>query len=168
MREAAAAWGEATANWNNQPALGARYGAVSYTPNGGVVRIDVTALATRWHTGVISNTGLVLLPADATSAIAFASRNSATGGPPPSPPKLIISCATPDEPVARDQTQADKRQTAGLALLKQRSAKPCDPAGAARRAQLRRVRSQASRRTSATTAWRGRSGSWIPTATRCA
>jgi hypothetical protein len=73
---------------------------------------------------VISNTGLVLLPADATSALAFASRNSATGGPPPNPPKLIISCATADEPVARDQSLADQKQTAGLALLKQRSTKP--------------------------------------------
>ncbi|MFL5800205.1 MAG: M4 family metallopeptidase, partial [Roseiflexaceae bacterium] len=122
VREAAGAWGETTVNWNNQPALGARYGAVSYTPSSGVVRIDVTALVTRWHTGVISNTGLVLLPAADSTNVTFSSRESTIA--PNIAPKLIVSCATPDEAVARSQAQADQKQTAGLALLRQRSSKP--------------------------------------------
>jgi hypothetical protein len=124
VREAAGAWVETTVNWNNQPALGAHYGAASHIPTNNLIRIDVTTLVTRWHTSAISNTGLMLLPADATSAIPFVSRNSPTGGPPPNPPKLMVQCATPDDLVGRDQTQADQKQTAGLALLKQRSSKP--------------------------------------------
>src|SRR6185295_17979876 len=80
--------------------------------------------AIRWHTGVISNTGLALLPVDAGADITFISRNSVTGGPALGAPKLVVECATPDDVDAPDQSAADQRQTAGIARLRQSSGTP--------------------------------------------
>ncbi len=121
LHEVGGAWEADKTNWTTKPPLGTRYGAATYRPNAGVVRVDVTAAAIRWHTGVISNTGLALLPVDADTAITFASSNTAAGGPAPNGPRLVVSCALPDDLVAPDQSQADQRQMAGIGRLKQTS-----------------------------------------------
>ena len=121
VREIAAQWDELKPVWNAQPAQGTRYGAVIHYPDTRTLRVDVTPTVTRWHAGTEPNYGLALLPVDAERAISFSSRNTATGGPPPTPPKLIISCALPEIPAGIDHVPGDQIQQAGLARLRQAS-----------------------------------------------
>jgi Zn-dependent metalloprotease len=115
LRETAQAWSEA-ATWNSQPALGASYGQASYHTSQNILRIDVTAMATRWATGTISNTGLALLPVDLGTDLAFASRESTVAAN--TAPRLVVSCTPTEGAAGADQAPSDKRQLAGLARIK--------------------------------------------------
>jgi Zn-dependent metalloprotease len=122
-REPISAWAEATTTWNNQPALGPTYGPASYTPDAGVLRVDVTALVARWATGAVSNTGIFLTPVAANSSLVFYSSEAPATGPSLAP-RLVIRCAATPEAIAADQTQTDQAQKAGIGLLGAASRSP--------------------------------------------
>jgi len=123
VREPAAAWAEATTTWNNQPALGPTYGPASYIADAGLLRVDVTALAARWITGAVSNTGIFLTPAAADASLVFYSSEAPATGPSLAP-RLVIRCAAAARAPAADQSQADSAQQTGLAQLKAASRTP--------------------------------------------
>ena len=123
VREPAAAWAEATTNWNNQPAFGPSYGPGSYNPADGLLRIDVTALVARWATGAVSNTGIFLTPVAANSSLVFSSSEAPALGPSPAP-RLVVRCAYAAEAGAASQIQTEQQQAAGLSRLGQASQTP--------------------------------------------
>lgn len=118
VRAVTGPWSEATATWNNAPALGAAFRPKYYSAAYGIgypLRVDVRDLVNLWATGAVSETSLLLQPAAGDLVDArFASREALLHS---TAPRLVVQCTPPVAPPLFSGAAGDARQMVGFGRL---------------------------------------------------
>jgi len=110
-------WNEQT-TWATQPETRAGFGEHTSLLADGVLKIDLTTLATHWATGQVAGASLMLEPRNPAMYRRLLSRESGQG------PRLVIRCAPAAVALQGDQGPADRAQKADLDRLKQQATEP--------------------------------------------